>query len=141
VITGEVQTQENRHGLPRTGRQIEQDLHLRAVLLLREVDHHLLADGAAAERLLVDLGQLERHSLWPRRTAPVDVGPKQFEDFGPPPGVPGARVADRLAAGENQRVGQNVVRNFGLVVVDVGALREGGRGREKQRKHETKSEH
>jgi hypothetical protein len=128
LVAPEIQTQEDRRRAARRCGQVDQQPHLRAPGLAREIDRHLLAAGAASQRAGVTGGRFPAQPHARRRAAAVHVALEQAQDLRAPPLEPLLARRHSPAVAQPQRVGQGVLGDFGLVVVDIGRLsgREGG---------------
>ena len=132
---GEAQAEENRHGPPGAGREVNQKVHLRIARLFAKVDRDDLAHGHPAERLAVHRGHLV---IQPRG---LRLGccrrPRSDRWRGFPGGAGWSRSWRRgpFAAAQNQRIGERVGRNLAFVVERLGLLGKDAQGeQEKNRK-------
>ena len=99
------------------GGQIDQQIHFRAIGCGSEMHRDLLANGFAVERGSSFVENLERHPGGTARGTPIFVFFEQLDNLRTAFIGPGFGVADRLAVGEHQRIGERVGADLGFVII------------------------
>ena len=138
VVALKVQTQKNGRRTSRLNWKVDQEIDLRTLVVIREVECHLSPPRLALQRLILAVLNLESQAGPRHRGTTIDVSSELFQCGWTTFGCPRICIGDGSAVRHFENGRQAVFRDFGFFVVDFALLSVCGQGRkadEDQRKN------